>query len=203
MIRLKARRASSAEQRQARRHLAIVLLAGLCAVTVLQIAPPTTSSFYAPCPWRLITGTHCPGCGSLRGLSGLLGGDLLALPRNNLFATLALPFLCVAVASMASRAFFRYRPPMVLLTRRAILLLALAIVSFGVLRNLIDVLAPAPRDCHSRLTSQLREPWRVTARSEAGHGANRINIGPGSPTTSRRSRGKPRHLMSPTKRISP
>lgn len=142
MIRLHGRRVSVAYRQRARRRLALILTAIAFAVAVLLIVPPTTSDIYAPCPWRAITGTHCPGCGSLRGLSGLLGGDVLALPRNNMLAALAVPFLGLSFWALVSQALFGYRPYRIMLTKTETLLLAMAIIAYGILRNVFDVLAP-------------------------------------------------------------
>lgn len=41
----------------------------------------------------LLTGLHCPGCGSQRAIVSLLQGNFLDALHNNLLAVAALPFL--------------------------------------------------------------------------------------------------------------
>jgi hypothetical protein len=60
---------------------------------------PATSSFFPPCPFHLITGLWCPGCGSGRALHGLLHGDILHALDLNPLMVLSLPFLGYAGAS--------------------------------------------------------------------------------------------------------
>jgi hypothetical protein len=134
----------AAQRRAARRKAAVVLPLLGAAVVALALRPPVTGDIYAPCPWRALTGTWCPGCGSLRGLGALVAGDPLVLPRTNALAALALPFLAWSLVSLLSVAVAGHRLPRLMPSRRAILLLAALVVAWGVLRNLVPALAPPP-----------------------------------------------------------
>ena len=75
----------------------------------------------------------------------MVHGDPLGLIRNNVFTFFfALPFLACTYVSLASRALLSYQPPGFIASQRAILTLAGLIIVFGLLRNLVPVLAPRP-----------------------------------------------------------
>jgi len=73
--------------------LALGLLAGLA---VLFAVDPRTTGLYPRCPFLLLTGLECAGCGSARALHALLHGDVTAAFRFNPLATVAAPFLLYA-----------------------------------------------------------------------------------------------------------
>jgi Protein of unknown function (DUF2752) len=62
--------------------LSFKAFAKVCSLSALAIAgawvlytfPPTTSAFYPPCVFRMVTGLECPGCGTTRALHHLLHG---------------------------------------------------------------------------------------------------------------------------------
>jgi hypothetical protein len=49
---------------------------------------------FPECPFHLLTGWYCPGCGSQRALSSLLHGNVLEAMHNNILMVLFLPLLC-------------------------------------------------------------------------------------------------------------
>jgi len=61
--------------------------------TYLWIFEPGRTGFFPACPFRLLTGFACPGCGSTRGMHALIHGDVLTAFTFNPFLVLALPFL--------------------------------------------------------------------------------------------------------------
>lgn len=54
---------------------------------------PLYSQYFPKCFFYLITGLHCPGCGSQRAIVSLLHGNFSDALHNNLLAVAALPFL--------------------------------------------------------------------------------------------------------------
>lgn len=58
------------------------------AATWLFCFDPSTSAMYPPCPFHLITGLYCPGCGCARALHQLLHGNLFLALRYNPFTVL-------------------------------------------------------------------------------------------------------------------
>lgn len=72
----------------------LLLAGGLLAVSVaLHLRDPHQSGSWGYCPWLLLTGTTCPGCGGLRAVNDLTRGDLAAAFSSNALFVASLPFL--------------------------------------------------------------------------------------------------------------
>lgn len=72
--------------------------------TYLFIYEPGKTGFFPACPFRMITGFTCPGCGSTRGLHRLLHGDVVGAFEFNPLMVLALPFLLYALVRYTAAA---------------------------------------------------------------------------------------------------
>ena len=101
----------------------------------LWVFEPGRSGFFPACPFRLLTGFACPGCGSTRGLHALLHGDLITAFKFNPFIILALPFFLYVLlrhtnAVMRDRPINRNR-----LDAKYIWMLLIGIVCFWIFRN--------------------------------------------------------------------
>ena len=70
----------------------IVLGAG-----ILYFVFTTVTKIGIPCPFRLITGFQCPGCGISRMLISLVKLDFAAAFQYNPFILLTLPLLCFVI----------------------------------------------------------------------------------------------------------
>ena len=72
-----------------------VLLAGavLGASVLLHVRDPHRSGSWGYCPWLLLTGTYCPGCGGLRAVNDLTRGDLAGAASSNLLFVGSLPLV--------------------------------------------------------------------------------------------------------------
>jgi hypothetical protein len=68
-------------------------LAVLGAAVVLHLRDPHQSGSYLFCPWLLLTGTYCPGCGGLRAVNDLTRGDVAAAFSSNALFVGSLPLL--------------------------------------------------------------------------------------------------------------
>lgn len=68
-------------------------LLALAAVATLFFVDPAESRIFAPCPFHLLTGYHCPGCGSLRAVHRLLHGDVAAALALNPLMVVSIPVL--------------------------------------------------------------------------------------------------------------
>ena len=77
------------------RVTAPVLLAGavLGASVLLHVRDPHQSGSWGVCPWLLLTGQYCPGCGGLRAVNDLTHGDLRAAASSNLLFVGSIPLL--------------------------------------------------------------------------------------------------------------
>ena len=120
-------------------------LAALPCLALLYLRNPEEPGFYPPCLFYTLTGLHCPGCGTLRGLHQLLNGNLLAALGYNPFMLLALPVIGYAYLSALLPSVSDKRLPTVFIPPSLIWGLLTAIVVFWILRNvsvyLLTVLA--------------------------------------------------------------
>jgi hypothetical protein len=103
----------------------------------LHVRDPHQQGSWGFCPWLLLTGTYCPGCGGLRAVNDLTHGRVLDAASSNLLLVGALP---VAIALWARAVGQRWRglrrswPPGRVNVAWAAAVVAL--LGFWVLRNL-------------------------------------------------------------------
>jgi len=118
--------------------LVLIAAAGVVAgVYTLAVVPPTESSFYPRCISHSLTGLNCPGCGTTRALHALLNGRLVQALAYNPLAFIILP--AVGWSLFQSVQSWRYRRPFIAQSTAAkwfARALAIAVILFGVLRNL-------------------------------------------------------------------
>ena len=121
-------------------------LLGIIGLVMLRIFDPTTSGIFPPCPVRYLTGFYCPGCGSLRALHALLHGDLHRAWAMNPFMIIVLPFVSYSLASEVLLVMRGKRLPHVTLPASWIRAFGVAVVLYGIARNLpihpFNLLAP-------------------------------------------------------------
>ncbi|MDA0568006.1 DUF2752 domain-containing protein [Streptomonospora sp. S1-112] len=117
----------------------LVGAAGLAGAALLHFVDPNEPGHYPTCPWLMITGTWCPGCGTMRAVHALTEFDVLgALSMNPLFMAL-LPFILYSYGTWLYRS-LRPAPPRTV-PRKALnpiwlYVLLAAILGFWVVRNL-------------------------------------------------------------------
>jgi hypothetical protein len=125
---------------------AALFAAFAAAVVMLRVFDPATSGVFPPCPVRYLTGWYCPGCGSLRAMHQLLRGNLREAWEMNPLTVLLLPFLTYGVASHGLFAMRGRGLPQLFLPAVWIRALGVAIILFGIVRNLplhpLNLLAP-------------------------------------------------------------
>ena len=116
-----------------------MLLAGglLAASVALHLRDPHRTGSWGFCPWLLLTGTYCPGCGGLRAVNDLTDGDVAAAASSNLLFVGPLPLVAVLWGrpswTAGAASYDRVDPRRHLVWAAAFLALA---VGFAVLRNL-------------------------------------------------------------------
>lgn len=64
---------------------------------LLYFVDPSTSIFSYKCPFKLLTGLDCPGCGGQRAVHAFLHGDFIGGLRYNPFLIVALSYLALAL----------------------------------------------------------------------------------------------------------
>ena len=73
---------------------AVVLAGVVVALSVaLHFRDPHESGSWGFCPWLVMTGTYCPGCGGLRAVNDLTRGELEAAASSNLLFVSSVPLL--------------------------------------------------------------------------------------------------------------
>ena len=127
----------AAERRQRLRG-PVLLAAGVLLLSVLlHVRDPHRTGSWGFCPWLVLTGTYCPGCGGLRAVNDLTNGHVVAAASSNLLFTASVPVLVgLWLRSVADRLRGVRRH---VETRRALIWAAVFLaVAFGfaVLRNL-------------------------------------------------------------------
>src|SRR3954464_5670789 len=72
----------------------VLLAAGLLGASVLlHLRDPHHSGSWGFCPWLMLTGTYCPGCGGGRAVNDLTPGGRRAAPSSTVLFVGALPVL--------------------------------------------------------------------------------------------------------------
>jgi hypothetical protein len=79
----------------------------------LVLRDPRVAGHYPTCPFLAATGLYCPGCGALRGLRALAGGDVSALLGYNALLAVAVVALVWAWLAWTGRrtGWWLLRPP--------------------------------------------------------------------------------------------
>ena len=112
----------------------LVGAAGIGALGLLHVRDPHESGSYGFCPFLLLTGQPCPGCGGLRAMNNLTHGDVVGALSSNAMAVVLL-FVMGAAGIVWFYQRLRGRPVPLLTGRSPVLWgLVVAFIIFGVLR---------------------------------------------------------------------
>ncbi len=109
------------------------ILAG--AATYLFLFDPAKGVGYPSCPFRMLTGLQCPGCGAARGLHQLLHGHPLAAFELNPLVMILLPFLGFGLLALTGSAARSESPRSSFIPPRYGWMVLGVIVSFWIFRN--------------------------------------------------------------------
>ena len=130
---------SAAAVEQSRSHLlrdpVAVGMAGAATATLLHVRDPHVDGAYGYCPFLELTGRPCPGCGGLRAVSALTHGDVVGALSSNLLAVGLVAILIVAWATWAFRRARGTGARMLVTSDRALVLVLVVALVFGVARN--------------------------------------------------------------------
>ena len=130
----------------ARRLVPHVAAAGVLAAAAVAVVArdPHVPGSWGTCPVLALTGRYCPGCGSLRAVHDLLTGHLGAAVAENALAVAVLPLLVWTLVGGAWTAATGRTVPDLLQRRGAPVVVLVAYVGFGILRNTAWGAALAP-----------------------------------------------------------
>ncbi len=80
-------------------HKAAICALAACVAAVGAVVyfevDPTSSRLFPKCPFYVLTGLKCPGCGSQRALHCLLHMDVIGAMRHNFMLVASLPLLAL------------------------------------------------------------------------------------------------------------
>ena len=114
----------------------VVGIAGVAAATLLHVRDPSVDGSYGSCPFLELTGRPCPGCGGLRAVSALTHGDVVGALSSNLLAVALAVILIVVWAAWVVRRARGTDARMLVMSDRALVLVLVVSLAFGVVRNL-------------------------------------------------------------------
>ncbi len=120
----------------------VYIIGGIAVASVIAavyfIFDPAGSAWFPRCPFLVMTGYRCPGCGSQRALHALLHGEMGEAWRYNALLMLELPLMVMlTVAWLLRRRFPRLRR---LLNSQALILTLLTIIIlWTIARNIADI----------------------------------------------------------------
>lgn len=110
----------------------LTIAAGAAYIFVFE---PGRNGLFPDCPFRLLTGLNCPGCGTTRGLHHLLHGNPIGAVQFNPLMMLLLPIFLYALVRYTV-AVFRDRPlKSNQLNPRFIWMFFVVVMSFWIFRN--------------------------------------------------------------------
>lgn len=110
--------------------------AGIAAMTMVHFLDPNEQGNYPTCPWLMLTGTYCPGCGTMRAVAALSHLDLMGAVQMNVLLLGLLPFLLWAWTKWFYRCVRPPTGPPPAPTATGVWILLIVIVGFWVIRNL-------------------------------------------------------------------
>ena len=113
---------------------ALVLVA--VAAVVLYVFDPSEYVLMPKCPFKMLTGLDCPGCGFQRAMHALLHGHVAEAIRFNVFLVVAVPYLlALLVANFLCSTDRKTKMLSVLESRTAIWIYVVLYVTWMVIRN--------------------------------------------------------------------
>lgn len=75
----------------------------VCAAVVYYTLDPMQYAIFPKCPFLILTGWQCPGCGSQRAIHSLLHLDVVAAFRYNALMVLSIPLVLLLVYAECCR----------------------------------------------------------------------------------------------------
>lgn len=115
---------------------ALLAAALVVAAWVLWRHSPESPLLPIACPSHALTGLHCPGCGTMRGLHAILHGRILAGIASNPFAAVVVPWIGAEVLSDIRRSFTGRGFAVPRIPQPALRLLPWLLIAYTVARNL-------------------------------------------------------------------
>lgn len=116
---------------------AMLVGAGIVASTYVYLNDPSTGgSIFPKCPFKVITGWDCPGCGLTRSVYSLLHGDPIGAIGHNLLILFIGPWLVMAIARWTAQRFGYELPRLFTVKQWMVPVMVVLLTVFTVARNL-------------------------------------------------------------------
>lgn len=94
-------------------------------------------AFLPRCPFYVLTGLYCPGCGSQRAISSLLHGEILSALQFNVLLIIFLPILAYsAIITVLNVLTEKQWKQLIFYSPVFVKLVLVAVLAFAVLRNI-------------------------------------------------------------------
>jgi hypothetical protein len=116
--------------------IAAAALGAAAVLMLVYFVNPAQTTLFPPCPFHMMTGLHCPGCGSLRAIHQLLNGNFVAAFKLNPLMVTAVPALAYLQLAQSLAASGKRRLPGGVMPSYAVWLVLGIIVAFWILRNI-------------------------------------------------------------------
>lgn len=75
----------------------VILIIVVLLVMLYSKYAPDSSHFFPKCPFLMLTGYECPGCGSQRAIHSVLNMDIIGALRYNILVPFAIPYIIVGL----------------------------------------------------------------------------------------------------------
>jgi hypothetical protein len=132
--------ATEPDHSRSARLIAPLSLAGVCLAgsVALHFRDPHESGSWGFCPFLLVTGHPCPGCGGLRAVNDLTNFDLVGAASSNLLFVASIPFIAWFWLRWMQRAWAgpQSGASSPEISTRTVALILAAVIGFWILRNL-------------------------------------------------------------------
>jgi hypothetical protein len=79
--------------------IGLAVLVALVLLLLLSLYDPQTTWWFPKCPFHLLTGLECPGCGNQRAVYQLLHGNIGVALYYNAFLFISLPYLVMLIVT--------------------------------------------------------------------------------------------------------
>lgn len=81
-------------------------MAMTAAIFLYSSLDPADSVYWPKCPFFMLTGLECPGCGAQRAIHSLLNGDFVSALHFNVLTVIAIPYLLLYALLLAAEKIF-------------------------------------------------------------------------------------------------
>lgn len=110
------------------------------AAYVYTYSSPTDSKLFPQCPFKLITGWSCPGCGIQRAIHSLLNGRLSEALSYNYFFIISIPYAFLMFIAYCMRKYIHNERIAELLENRKLAMLYVCFFfAWFLIRNVFDM----------------------------------------------------------------